>query len=47
MSWGSLPTYSMMSISPLRGQPPEIPSVQKAGQTPRPLGNLARNSIRP
>ncbi len=44
---GSYPTFSMMSISPLLGQPAlprSLPSIQKAGQTPRPRGILMRDS---
>jgi hypothetical protein len=47
---GSCPRASMTSISPEHGQPPYLSfwgSIHKAGQTPLPVGNLARNSNRP
>jgi hypothetical protein len=47
---GSNPTCSMMSISPHAGQPTArifVPSVQIAGQVPRPFGSFARTSTRP
>jgi len=40
----------MMSISPQAGQPTDViesPSIQKAGQMPRPRVTLMRASIRP
>ena len=42
--------FSMMSISPLVGQPTEpmsSPSIQNAGHRPWPRGILIRDSIRP
>jgi hypothetical protein len=42
--------FSMMSISPLVGQPTEpmsLPSIQKAGQIPWPRGMRIRDSNRP
>lgn len=42
--------FSMMSISPLLGQPTlprSLPSIQKAGQMPWPRGILMRASKRP
>ena len=47
---GSRPMFSMMSISPLVGQPAEpmlLPSIQNAGQMPWPRGILMRASNRP
>ena len=47
---GVLPMFSMMSISPHRGQPTVamlLPSIQKAGQIPWPNGSLMRASMRP
>ena len=47
---GSNPTFSMMSISPQAGQPTlsmPAPSIQMAGQVPRPVGSFARTSTRP
>src|SRR5436305_9503185 len=47
---GSRPMFSMMSISPLRGQPTASmlsPSIQKAGQRPWPCGMRIRASKRP
>jgi hypothetical protein len=47
---GVLPMVSMMSSSPLSGQPTlpmSLPVAQKAGHMPRPRGNLMRASMRP
>jgi hypothetical protein len=47
---GSLPKLSMTSISPQAGQPTSSmswPSIQKAGQIPRPPGSLMRARTRP
>ena len=47
---GANPTNSMMSISPQLGQPISrilVPIIQLAGHMPRPVGSLARTSIRP
>jgi hypothetical protein len=46
---GSKPTCSMMSISPSSGHWSRVvdPSIQIAGQDPRPFGNRARASTRP
>src|SRR5580692_7721952 len=47
---GSLPTFSMMSISPHFGQPAgemSSPSIQNAGHIPCPSGILMRDSNRP
>jgi hypothetical protein len=45
---GSNPTFSMMSISPMVGQPPEpLPSIQNAGHMPCPRGSFMRASKRP
>src|SRR4051794_19029452 len=45
-----LPLFSMTSISPQAGQFTVVmlvPSIQRAGQYPRPCGSLARHSMRP
>src|SRR4051794_2912401 len=44
------PKFSIMSISPQAGHPAVpmfSPSIQKAGQTPRPKGNFMRATMRP
>src|SRR5262245_43904057 len=47
---GSCPRASITSISPEDGQPPYFSfwgNIHGAGQTPLPVGSLARNSNRP
>ena len=48
LAW--LPLFSMMSSSPHAGHGVEgkpLPSIQNAGQSPRPAGSLRRASTRP